>query len=292
MSVPQFNDNPFIEPKKKSALIVDPPLTVSAPRGTIDQNWAVVSFISPEDRIKQRFFYSANKFLYYNVNKQLIDSTTQIARDSNTKIKDFFAKKIEHYKSSTDNPVYGLVAEVLSQLQEQSLEVLNEDAMVSSTLRQYRINSEELISQFDQYKTVNEKDLTEEFNAEFDEGTSIRGLKIRGIYDDLQDAKKRGKYCRDNIEQAINTYVVPVGKWCPWDPTPDSVLEQDYMVEELNEMMTKYNENVAQKNEFFDKHKKDMIESNAEEREKAIRSQLKEQLRAKREALKSERTRK
>jgi hypothetical protein len=281
-------DKMFVEPKqKKSALVVDPPLTVEAPNGSMDQRWAVISIITPEDRVKQRFFFSANKFLCYNVNKQLVDATTQIARDTNTKLNELFAKKVEHYKSSSD-PAYGLVAESLLQIQTEL--AFNEEKMVSTTLRQYRINPEELVNQFDHYASINEKEITAEFTSEHDIGTSIRGLKIRGVYEDLQHAKMRGKHCRDNIEEAINTYVMPVGRWCPLDVNPDGIKDQDYMVEQLNEMMTKYNENVEQKNAFFEKHKATLIETGAEEREKTIRSQLKEQIKAKRDALKASRT--
>ena len=280
-SLKPLNEKPFVEPKTmKSALIVDPSLEVSCPDGTMKQNFGVISFISPEDRIKQRFFFTANKFLYYNVNKQLADSTTQIARDTNTKMNDIFERNIEHYKSSTD-PAYGLVADALKKIQSEL--ALNEEKTVSSALRQYRINHDELISQFDHYRDSNEKEISVEFNSKYDKGTSIRGFKVRGVYEDIQDAKTRGAFCRNNIEQGVHTYVFPIGRWCPWDPSPDAIADSDYMVDQLNEMMHKYNENVEQKNEFFQQHQRKLIETGEEEREKSKREQLKASLKSQRE---------
>jgi len=276
-----LNEKPFLEPKTmKSALVVDPPLEVACPDGVMKQNFGVISFISPEDRIKQRFFYSANKFLYYSVNKQLADSTTQIVRDNNTKLNDKFTAQIEHYQSSTD-PAYGLVAEALKKIHADF--IVNEDKAVSTALRQYRINHDELIAQFDHYKDVNEKEISAEFGAKYDKGTSIRGFKVSGVYEDIHDAKARGAFCRNNIEQGVHKFVFPIGRWCPWDPSPDAIADSEYMVDQLNEMMHKYNDNVEQKNEFFQQHQRKLVEVGEQDREKAKREQLKASMKAQRE---------
>ena len=107
------------------------PNTKSKPtQNAVDAFAKIRDNISPEDRIKQRFFFTANKFLYYNVNKQLADSTTQIARDTNTKLNDVFERNIEHYRASTD-PAYGLVAEALEKIHKEL--ALNEEKIVSSS---------------------------------------------------------------------------------------------------------------------------------------------------------------
>lgn len=101
---------------------------------------------------------------------------------------------------------------------------------------------------------------------------STRGLKIRGVYGSLDEARtacaslsKRDKY--------FDIFVCEIGKWCPWDPKPQQVEEtihknktQNKLMKGLQEKeMDNLNEIVGRKKEQLDNsklsHKKRIAQS-------------------------------
>jgi uncharacterized protein YllA (UPF0747 family) len=61
---------------------------------------------------------------------------------------------------------------------------------------------------------------------------------------------------------------------CAWDPSPDAIKDQDYQIEALNTLMSKYNENMEQKSDFFNKMVKEKINENTDGKEKKLREAL------------------
>lgn len=256
-------------------LKVDPPLIINCTKPQMTQSWAVVSFLSPEERIKQRFAFEANRFLYNDVNKQIMDTTTNIVRDTNTEFQQLIEKKINSYKTSSDS-IYQAAANILENVAKELM--LDEDDSVNKVLRKYRIDQQEILDRFEVYKTLNNKELEADFNKEFTSETSVRGFKIRGAYEELADAQARAKEARDKFEPAVHSFAVPVGYWCPWDPNADSVQDQDYMLPELNDLMGKYQRNVEQRNDFFQKRQQMMMENANDSKDKQLREKLKQRL--------------
>ncbi len=255
----------------------DPPLVVDCRKSQMKQNWAVVSFISPEDRIQQRFFYEANRFLYHDVNQQILDTTTHVVKNINTAFSNSLEKKINTYKTSVD-PVYKAVAGVLDTLRKDMQ--LNEDDETNKVLRTYKLDQKELTDRFETYKTLNSKELSGDFERDVTEETSVRGLKIRGVFEELEDARNRAKYIRDKIESVAHVHTMPVGYWCPWDPNADAIQDQDYMLPQLNDLMGKYQRNTEQRNEFFQKDKQQKMDAGGQQKEQSIRDRLKEKVTA------------
>lgn len=261
--------------KKAEHLKIDPPVITTCTKPCISQNWVLVSFLSPEDRIKQRFLYEANRFLYHDINKQIIDTTVNLTKGINTDFGKIVEKKITSYKSSKD-PIYKAAAEILDSAK-QELQ-LNEDEQINKTLRTYRINQEELLDRFETYKNQNNRELEADFNKEFTEETSVRGFKVRGTFEDVADAKIKAEEVRKNVESYVHTFVAPVGYWCPWDPNADAVQDQEYMIPALNDMMDKRKRNVEQKDEFFEKRKQMMMDNVDQSRDKELREKLKQRV--------------
>jgi hypothetical protein len=256
-------------------LKVDPPLIVECRKPRMEQKWAVVSFASPEDRIKQRFMYEASRFLYHDVNKQIMDIANHITKMINTEFNNKMEKKIASYKSSADKN-YKAAADILVHVRKE--DKLDEDDMVNKVLRQYRLDPKELSDRFDTYKVTNEKELESSFTKEVTEQTSVRGLKIRGVFEELEDARARAKDAQQNLEPAFNSFAVPVGYWCPWDPNADAVQDQEYMLPGLNDLVGGYNRNMQQRNEFFEKDKQRQVDAAGRGKEENIRAQLKQRL--------------
>lgn len=89
----------------------------------------------------------------------------------------------------------------------------------------------------------------------------IRGLKVRGVYDDYELAKKKSEELRNTIEQDFHIFIGEVGKWLPWDPEPTSVGEEDYAERELNSLMKAYKENQAKAKQMYEQRKTEMVNS-------------------------------
>jgi hypothetical protein len=94
-------------------------------------------------------------------------------------------------------------------------------------------------------------DLDKKYNDDTDFRTSTRGLKIRGTYDSYREAKRRSDQVA-KFDKNHNVYIGQVGYWLPWDPDPYEVSDQEYQRKDLNNLMKKYRENLAFKDEFFE----------------------------------------
>lgn len=272
--------------RKAVHLTVDPKvITDVSNKKEFIQNHVLISFISPEDAIKNRFLFEANKFLYTDVNKQIMDTTANIAKTVNITFNNSIDAKIESYKSSED-PVYKVVADILSSLKKEIH--IDEDECVAKVLRTYRIDQQELIDRFDAFKLVNDKELESGFSEKFGEGTSVRGFNVRGVYEDDTDAKANAKRIHDESGGIVHTFMAPVGTWCAWDPNADAVQDQEYMVPALDKMMGERKKNVEQKNEFFEKRKQMMMDETDATREKELKDRLQQRIKE----LKENRTKK
>jgi len=104
---------------------------------------------------------------------------------------------------------------------------------------------------------------TEELEAQFfevnDYRTSMRGLKVRGVYDSYKEATVRAQVLRRK-DPTFNVFVGQVGYWLPWDPECETVQEQEYQEGQLNELVKKYKENLDSKDNLYDQLKNERIE--------------------------------
>jgi hypothetical protein len=105
-------------------------------------------------------------------------------------------------------------------------------------------------TEYDDYVAINEKDLENAYHSEVSFKTSVRGLKVRGVYNTYEEAAKRAESLQRS-DRAFHVYVGQVGYWLPWDPNADNVDNQEYMEKELNELMKNYQANPVQKYLFY-----------------------------------------
>jgi len=120
--------------------------------------------------------------------------------------------------------------------------------------------------QFEQFKDQHQTKLNKDFSSKNGFHTSIRGLKIRGVYDTLDEAQFRAKRLQ-NKDPNFNVFVGQVGFWLPWDPNPMDVTNQEYSNDQLNTLMKEYQKNQEKKNIFYEQNKQDMINKNKQENE-------------------------
>jgi hypothetical protein len=103
--------------------------------------------------------------------------------------------------------------------------------------------------------------------------TNVRGVKVRRVFADLQEAQMYSKvlqrrYPRDNL------YVGKVGAWLPWDPSEHMMPEVEYAEKELNELMRKYKENETNREIFFEEEKATKIEKQKKENAERTRKTI------------------
>src|SRR3990172_52106 len=251
------------KPARQDYLKVDPEIP--------GQKWVVLSFVSPEDMVVKRHLFYINHFLHVEINKTLKSQAVHNAKKINAMFEQRYNKvlnKLSQSINETDKLVYYRLKEIKDDIR------IDENEFATECLHSYTLDYDEIHDRFQIYQTQNLAEMDQKFAQENQEKTSVRGLKVRGVYNQKEEAEERAKFVNQNIEPAIHAYVAPVGYWCPWDPNPDSIKDSQYQNEELNKLMGQYHENVQARNKFFEDRKRELSCQDS-------RDVLKERLRAK-----------
>lgn len=109
---------------------------------------------------------------------------------------------------------------------------------------------EDVLARYENYKFREENRLLGEFQQKYPTQSTVQGLKIRGSYETLEQAKARAAYLQ-RIDPHFNVFVGQVGYWLPWNPRSDTLKEEVFAEEELNTLIGKYKENVQKTDEFW-----------------------------------------
>jgi hypothetical protein len=197
------------------------------------QKFTCLSFVSPEKILKNREIYLFQQFLKQWDFKKSMD-----------KFHDFIQFISYKYNLKVDS----LINDYTEFIQEESAKL--------------KTNSVE-----DDYKTFldkNEEVLTERFQKENQFQTSVRGLKVRGVYNSQEEAELRCKKLRD-LDPSHDIFVGPVGIWIPWDPDAYKTGRVEFMEEELNQLHKEKMLNEEKAKEDFEKRVKDAKKKAIEE---------------------------
>ena len=232
-------------------LDVDKPIT--------GQNFYCVSFVSPDKILEQK-----DKFMFYHYEKAL-----------NKKISTMLDE--------------GLVA-LIDKSEDGNVDVSDVIALkknVSKTCEEYDLTFEQFKDKFEDFKFSNEEKIGEVFDKANNFKTSVRGVKVRGVYDTKREADVRAAVLQRQ-DPLFDVFVGQMGYWCPWDPNPQKIDDIEYMNNDLNKLVKEYKSNEAKKDMFYQEQKtqrqKDAL--SAEDRLKhqeginetlAIKDEMKEQ---------------
>ena len=132
---------------------------------------------------------------------------------------------------------------------------------LKSICSEYGLDEESLEDKFKDYLFNSKDQLDKDFSEQNEFRTTVRGLKIRGTYDTLQEAEMRAKRLQKS-DPNFNVFVGQVGFWLPWDPEPKDVGEEQYLNDELNNLMSEYKSNADKRDEIFNTRKRDLIQKN------------------------------
>jgi hypothetical protein len=167
-----------------------------------------------------------------------------------------------------DDPIPGQNYVCLSFISPESL-IQNKEAFkcvkfLQSYCKEQKLKFEDVYSKYQDFIYKYEDKLQRDFDEQNDFQTSIRGLKVRGVYDTKQAAEDRAKRLSVR-DSAFHTFVGQVGYWLPWDPNADKVESEVFQNSQLNNMMEKYQENNINRDMFYEEQKRDKIKAAQEE---------------------------
>lgn len=128
---------------------------------------------------------------------------------------------------------------------------------------------------YEDWKYSRNVDLENQFYELNDFRTTVRGIKIRGVYDTYREAQVRAKVLQRK-DSAFHVFVGQVGYWLPWDPESDSVKDQEYQEEQLNELVKNYKINIDNKELFFEEEKRRKLDKARKEAEVKRQEYIKE----------------
>ena len=159
--------------------------------------------------------------------------------------------------------------------------IMNDQEKLVQDIREKMINKETSITYdnvekiYEDWKYSRNEGLDAEFYELSDYRTSMRGIKVRGVYDSYKEASVRAQVLRRR-DPSFNVFVGQVGYWLPWDPECESVPEQEYQEGQLNELVKKYKENLNNRDDLYEQVKNERIEK-AKREVNAKKEMLKEQ---------------
>lgn len=192
------------------------------------QNYVCVSFLSPEDALRNKEAYFIKNFLKHYIDKN-IELYNGLATLFPEKSGELDSIK-EQYAMFFDN---------------KNVEVFN--------------------NEYKSFKEDNEHIVTEEFSKENNFQTSIRGIKIRGSYETVAEAQARAETLRIKDRNLHNIYIAEVGCWCPFSANPNNIESADYTETQLNTLMKEYKKNKQMKDTFYNERKQEMMDKIFEE---------------------------
>lgn len=100
---------------------------------------------------------------------------------------------------------------------------------------------------------------------------NIRCLKVRGVFEDYEQARKHAETLQKK-DPNYHIFVGEVGKWLPWDPSPDSAKDQQYYEKQLQELHKGYLQNREKAKQTEAERKQDMLKRSVVEASNANNS--------------------
>lgn len=184
-----------------------------------EQKFVCLSFISPEKIIKNREIY-------------------------------FFEKFIEQYNFIKTAELFTKYSNFLSYKYNINVDKLMEDLrdFKKSEMKDFEYNIE---NDYKNFLDKNENELMKNFSKENKFQTSVRGLKVRGVFPSQEEAELRCKMLR-SVDPNHDVYVGPVGLWVPFHPEAYKTGKVEYLEKELNELMCEKNKNEEKIKAEFD----------------------------------------
>ena len=175
-------------------------------------------------------------------------------------------KKIDYLEVDESIPGQNYVC--LSFLSPESMIKDKEGFKVTKFLQSYckenKLKFEEVYEQYKGFCYKHEEKLQRDFDEQNDFKTSLRGLKVRGVFDTKGAAEDRAQKL-SKLDSSFHVFIGQMGYWLPWDPNADKVESEHFQNTQLNDMMEKYQENNMNRDIFYEEQKREKIKAAREE---------------------------
>ena len=209
------------------------------------QRICLISFLSPEDVLERKDTFFFQKF----VNQFEVTFKNKL-------LEQFFAKTIQNVNDTLETHAVDFEKQDLSgcadtcRKSKLKIDSVLNDLGTFVKSNKDAVTCDSLEESFGDYMFANKRSLEDEFYKKNEFRTSVRGLKVRGVFNSHEEAQA---YCRQLIKKdpLFNIYTVAVGQWIPWDPKPSELKNQEYAEDELNVLMKKYEENIDAREKFY-----------------------------------------
>jgi len=190
---------------------------------------------------------------------------TSIA-ESNTELKEDFLE----VDQSIPGQNYACLSFVSPEGVLKNKEVFYVNKFLKTIAKNYDLDENTIEDKFTDFKYVNQEVLEKEFYEKNDFRTTVRGIKVRGVYDTLREAQAKSKMLQRR-DPNFNVFLGQVGYWLPWDPNPHKIDNQEYAENELNDLVKSYRENQDKKDLHFQENidyvKEQAAKKNAKQKE-------------------------
>jgi hypothetical protein len=214
------------------------------------QRYVLLSFISPEKVLEKKDLYFFQKFLtayeidwkIKNLEKFMVESIKNINDQLDDRIKEL--EKNDQFDQAT-----------ICRKNRLNIDSVMNDYQQFVQKERANLQKSQIVEAYDDFMYANKAKLEDEFFAKNEFRTSVRGVKIRGVYGNPKEAELKAKKLQTK-DKYHNIFIGDVGKWLPWDPQPHEITEQEYAQDELNTLMRKYKENEDNREKFFEERTK------------------------------------
>ena len=190
------------------------------------QNYYCVSFVSPEKVLEQK-----ELFMYYHYEQAFYQKFTKIAESA-------LSSMIE---GCEDGKV-------------DISDIVKLKTSLLSACADEKVAWTEFKSKFEDFRYRDEEKINEVFDKANNFRTSVRGVKVRGVFDTKREADIRAAVLQRQ-DPLFDVFVGQIGYWCPWDPNPTKIADIEYLNTDLNKLVKEYKANEAKKDQFYQEQK-------------------------------------
>ena len=200
------------------------------------QKFTCISFVSPENVIKNKEIFMFNKF-------------------------------IENWDLHKSCEKYMQFLNFVSYKYNLNFNSLTKDFEEFCQEEKAKMGETTLSDDYKNFMDANEDQIEEVFNTQNNFQTSVRGIKVRGVFESQPEAELRCKLLRE-ADPHHDVFVGPVGMWMPWEPNAYKTGRVEHLEEELNQLMQEKKKNEDHAKREFDKRVRETKEKAIEENKK------------------------
>ena len=169
---------------------------------------------------------------------------------------------------SVDNPIpgqnYVCISFVSPEKLIQDFKAFQMCKFLQSYCKDLDLKYDEIYSKYEDYIYKYSEELQRDYDEKNEYKTSMRGIKVRGVYNTREEAENRARNL-SRSDSTFNVFVGQVGYWLPWDPCADNVDKEVFQNDQLNQLMEGYEKNNINREIFYEELKNDKIQAAKDE---------------------------